>query len=277
MGIEIPKLVTHIARDGAVLFHGAAPTGALTDDARTAFTHLDAFTSFVDGRVPEALDQVRTGLRIVIDERLVDDAVGGNGSVELGRAGARFVSDPIDTPVVVGHELKHALEMGEGNYMSDELNADLVGLAYARATGALRASDDPWTVSMVGRNLRHPLHATVADLKAAMPTDTHVMAGPIGAAIARASDELGVATVDTITVEAALRDMPRTSDAVRSAIDDLIWSGRPHEQISRAVIDLSMDDHARALLGAAARLHPDSPNVANVLRRELATSGVPFR
>lgn len=275
MGIGIPTLVTHIARDGAVLFHGTAPTSAVSDAARTAFAHLEAFTSFLGARVPEALDHVRTGLRIIVDERLVDDAVGGNGSVELGRAGARFVSEPIDTPVVVGHELKHALEMGEGNYMSDELNADLVGLAYARTRGELLDGGDAWRLAMVGRDLRHPAYPTVAELKAALPTDTHVMAGPVGAAVARASDELGVATLDAITVEAALRDMPRTSAAVHRQIDDLIWSGRSSDDIARDVIDVSLDDHARALLTAARRLHPDAPHVVDVLRRELVDSGIP--
>jgi hypothetical protein len=276
MGIEIPRLVTHLARDGTQLFRGAVATEAATPAARTALAHLDAYTAFVHERVPEALDQVRTGMTIVVDERIVDDAVTSGSSVQLGRAGVRMLGDPIDSPVTVGHELTHALQLGEGNYMSDELNADLVGLAYARTRGAAHDGANAWKLDIVDRDLRNPRFATVAALKAASPTDVHVMAGPVGAAVARASDELGVATLDAITVEAAFRDMPRTSAAVQQAIDDLIWSGAPHEQIANSIIDISMDDHARALLGAAARLHPDSPNVVDVLRRELVDAGIPL-
>ncbi len=254
----------------------AVATEAATPAARAAFDHLDAFSTFVHGRVPEALDQVRAGLSLVIDERVVDDAVANGNSVTLGRAGARFIGDPIDSTVTVGHELTHALQLGDGNYMAEELNADLVGLAYARVRGELQVGDDAWRLAMVGRDLRHPAFATVDDLERVMPTDTHVMAGPIGAAVARASDELGLATIDSIAVEAALREMPRTSDAVWRTIDDLIWSGRTATQISHDIIDVSMDDHAQVLLRAAARLHPDRPKVVDVLRRELVASGVPL-
>ncbi len=274
MGIEIPRLVTHIGRDGAQLFRGAVATDAATPAARTALAHLDSFTSFVHERVPEALDQVRTGLDLIVDERVVDDAVANGSSVTLGRAGVRFLGDPIDSPAVVGHELTHALSLGDGNYMSEELNADLVGLAYARIFGAAQHGDDAWRIGMVGRDLRAPRFATVADLKASSTIDVHHMAGPVGAAVARASDELGVATVDAITVEAALRDMPRTSDTVRRAIEDLIWSDRPSSAIEHAIVDVAMDDHASALLGAAARLYGESSTAVDVLRRELAGSGM---
>src|SRR5687768_6623148 len=110
MGLEIPKLVTHLARTGDVLFTGHVATEAATPASRAALAHLDAYLGFVQGRAPEALEQVRTGVSLVIDERLVDDAVGGAGSVTLGRAGNRWAVDPIDSPVVVGHELTHALE-----------------------------------------------------------------------------------------------------------------------------------------------------------------------
>lgn len=275
--LEMPLLVTHLAADGRVLATARTIAEAATPQARSAMEHLSSYTSFVHGRVPEALDQVRAGMRLVIDESLVDDAlVGGDGAVRLGRAGARFVGDPIEHPVVVGHELTHALGLPDGNWMAEELGADLVGLAYARSIGrAPAAGPDAWKVAMVGRDLRAPQLPTLDAVRAYDGIDTHVMAGPVGAAVARASDQLGVPTLDAIATDAVLRELPRTSAPLKVRLDDLIWSGRDEQAISRAVADESMHDLASALLTAAATRHGRDSREVGVLARELRASGIP--
>jgi hypothetical protein len=273
--IDIPLLATHLGRDGRVLAQARTLAEAATPQARAAFEHLDGFTQFVHGRAPSALDQVRDGLRLVVDEQLVDDAIGGDGAVQLGRAGVKFLGDPIEHPVVVGHELTHALALPDGNYMMDELGADLVGLAYARSIARAPAGgDDAWRIAMVDRDLRHPLLPTMDALRAYQALDTHVMAGPIGAALARASDEIGVGAMDAITTDAVLRELPRTSPKLAQQLDDLIWSGRDADVIGRAVADASMDDAARALLTSATARHGRSSDEVAALLRELRASGL---
>jgi hypothetical protein len=275
VGVSIPISMRHVARDGHELARATSSADATSEVARVGIGHLERFTQFVEGHEPTALQHVRDGLELVVDERMVDDAVGGSGSALLGRAGTLFRGEPIDHPAVVGHELTHALEFPTGNFPVFELNADLVGLAYARSIGAGHRGEDAWNLGLIPRDLRHPDFPTMDALHAAglETNDTHTMAGPVGAAIARAGDRLGLDVVDGITTKAVLRDLPRTDAAVSARMFDTIDQHDLAGSVHRT-LELALRDEADGLLAAAARVHGRGSDEVRVLRDELVRSGI---
>ena len=255
--------IADIARNFVFHVDAAGRSVAESADKLTAARHLGEFTDFVDARVPEALGPNGDILSITIDDGLRDDAFAIGSDVSLGRAHASFERDVVDMPVIVGHELGHALRLQRSNAFAEELHADFVGLAYARSldrsgSGALWDPATAWRIGGLGpdrsRDLRQPAYAGMSQLVAAGPkVDEHLTAGPVGAAVARASDAIGIDAMDRITVEAALRDVPARDAALGQRLAAI---PRDAADAHAQRITMSLRETALATIDAARRVGP---------------------
>ncbi len=245
-------------------------------DARrhsTAVRDLGDFADFVHARVPSALRDLRIEL---VDTP--DMAAGGAGHVVLGRPGADLPWDPASSPRIVGHELTHALVDSTAGFAVHELDADLVGRAFARAIG--RDDGARWPASITRdvadfRSARqywaafdHPDPAI-----AGHAGDTHQMGGPVAAALEDVADRHGTAIVDEVAVRAVLGVKPRTDAALRAALDGAAALGDASAQI-RGYVQAAWRDDVAAFATAARELHPDRPEIARSITDAARRRGV---
>lgn len=279
----IPITVRRILHDGSALTATTSREAAADTVVAQGFGQVQRYVEFVAARQPEALrlvdhgfpvfdngfrapaTDVRRGLLLLIDDNGRDLAHGGSGGVTVGRGGGVHLrSDPLEDPAVMGHELTHALDLPISDPYTFELDADLVGLAFARAQGHRAALEQPWKIQGV-RDLLHPQYPTLDALVAASPDDFHVTAGPIGAAIARTAQRVGVAEVDRFTTEAVLRPPSDAADRLARLVK-ITGDG---ERLAAA-----LTAHARHLLSAAERTPGRGAAPHAALAEELRAGGL---